>query len=174
MRLSIWRTWCYFEAQHMRLAISWCYFEAQVWKKIVALPLFIFYFFGAFFFSLAFLFYLGQCSIEWWSSHFYLFITLVHPLHGNPYPSCWHQLMGISIARWLASSMWDFLLFCLLHITPIIVLYSTHSAISMACSHVLCKGWKGWSALKSMNQLLGLSSGLCMMRTFVWRYWNMA
>ena len=52
------------------------------------------------------------------------------------------------------------------HITPIIILYSTHSAISMACAHVLRKGWKGWSALKSMNQLFGLSSGLCMMRTF--------
>ena len=26
--------------------------------------------------------------------------------------------MGISIAHWLASLMWDFLLFCLLHITP--------------------------------------------------------
>ena len=52
------------------------------------------------------------------------------------------------------------------HITPTIIYYSTYSAISMACSHVLCKGWKGWSMLKSMNQLLGLSSWLCMMGAF--------
>ena len=51
------------------------------------------------------------------------FIALVHPLHGNPYSSCWHQLMGISIAHWLSSSMWDFLLFCLLHTIPIIILF---------------------------------------------------
>ena len=30
--------------------------------------------------------------------------------------------------------------FCLLHITPIIILYSTHSAISMAHAHVLREG----------------------------------
>ena len=82
------------------------------------------------------------------------FIALVHLLHGNPYSSCWHQLMGISIARWLAALMWDFLLFCLLHITPTIIFYSTYSDISMACAHVLREGWKGWSALKSMNQML--------------------
>ena len=52
------------------------------------------------------------------------------------------------------------------HITPIIILYSTHSAISMAYAHVLRKGWKDWSALKSMNQLLGSSSGLYMMVVF--------
>ena len=97
---------------------------------------------------------------------FHTFIALVHPLHGNPYSSHWHQLMGISIARWLAASMWDFLLFCLLHITSIIIFYSTYSAISMACAHVLREGWKSWNTLKSMNQLLGLSSGLCMMGAF--------
>ena len=46
---------------------------------------------------------------------FHKLIALVHPLHGNPYSSCWHQLMGIFKARWLSSSIWDFLLFCLLH-----------------------------------------------------------
>ena len=97
---------------------------------------------------------------------FHTLIALVHPLHGNPYSSHWYQLMGISIARWLAASMWDFLFFCLLHITSIIIFYSTYSAISMSCAHVLREGWKSWSALKSMNQLLGLSSGLCMMGAF--------
>ena len=32
--------------------------------------------------------------------------------------------------------------------TPIIILYSTCSAISMDCAHVLRVGWKSWSALK--------------------------
>ena len=88
--------------------------------------------------------YSSSASVAWQSSH-------------------WHQLMGISIARWLAASMWDFLLFCLLHTTSIIICYSTYSAMSMACAHVLREGWKSWSVLKSMNQLLGLSSGLCML-----------
>ena len=50
--------------------------------------------------------------------------------------------------------------------TPIIILDSTHSAIFMARAHVLREGWKSWSTLKSMNQLLGLSSRLCMMGAF--------
>ena len=45
-------------------------------KRIVALPLFnYFLFWGAFFFLWPFSPFLGQCSIEWWSSHFYLFTT---------------------------------------------------------------------------------------------------
>ena len=100
------------------------------------------------------------------SLSFHTLIAPVHPLHGNPYSSHWHQSMGISIAHWLAASMWEFLPFSLLHTTSIIICYSTYSAISMAYAHVLSKGWKGWSALKSMNQLLGLSSGLCMRGAF--------
>ena len=92
-------------------------------------------------------------------------VALVHLLHGNPYSLHWHQLMGISIAHWLASSMWDFLIFLLLHTTSNIIFYSTHSDISMACAHVLREGWKSWTALKSMNQLLDLLSGLCMIHT---------
>ena len=42
---------------------------------------------------------------------FHTLIAPVHPLHGNAYSLHWHQLMGISIARWLASLTWDFLLF---------------------------------------------------------------
>ena len=63
--------------------------------------------------------------------------------------------MGISIVRWLAASMWDFLPFCLLHTTSTIILYSTCSVLSMAYAHVLREGWKSWSTLKSTNQLLG-------------------
>ena len=82
---------------------------------------------------------------------FHTLIALVHLLHGNPYSSCWHQLMGISIARWLSLSMWDFLLFCLLHTTSNIIFYSTHSSISMAHAHVLRESSKSWSTLKSIN-----------------------
>ena len=66
MRLFIWRTWCYVEAQYMRLAISWCYFEAQVWKKDSNIvPFYFFPFFGSslFLFGLS-LFFLGQWSIN--------------------------------------------------------------------------------------------------------------
>ena len=60
MRLSIWRTWCYFEAQYMRLymknkVLLW---STSVEKEIVTLPFFLFFpFFWAFlFFGLSFSF----------------------------------------------------------------------------------------------------------------------
>ena len=58
-----------YESEKTRDSLSWklwCYFEAQVWKKrIVALSLFIFSFFGPsyFLFGLS-LFLLGQCSMN--------------------------------------------------------------------------------------------------------------
>ena len=80
-----------------------------------------------------------------------------------PTHSHWYLLMGISIARWYAKLMWDYLLpFCLLHTTSTIILYSTYSAMSMAHTHVLREDWKSFENVKSMKQLLGLSSGLCM------------
>ena len=101
------------------------------------------------------------------------FIALVHLLHGNPYSSCWHQLMGISIARWLSSSMWDFLLFCLLHTIPIIIFYSTHSAISMAHAHVLREGWKSLRLLK-YETIAWLVIGVVHDESIlVWRKWSM-
>ena len=36
------------------------------------------------------------------SLSFHTLIAPVHPLHGNPYSSHWHLLMGISIAHWYA------------------------------------------------------------------------
>ena len=51
------------------------------------------------------------------------------------------------------------------HTTSIIIFYSTHSAMSMARAHILCKSWKSLKRL-SMKQLLGLPSGLCMMGAF--------
>ena len=101
------------------------------------------------------------------------FIALVRSLHGNPYSSCWHQLMGISIARWLASSTWDFLLFCLLHTIPIIIFYSTHSAISMAHAHVLLEGWKSLTLLK-YDTIAWLVIGVVHDESIlVWRKWSM-
>ena len=51
------------------------------------------------------------------------------------------------------------------HTTSIIIFYSTHSAMSMARAHILRESWKGLKRL-SMKQLIGLSSGLCMMGAF--------
>ena len=73
--------------------------------------------------------------------------------------------MGISIARWLSSSMWDFLLFCLLHTIPVIIFYSTHSAISMAHAHVLLEGWKRFRLFK-YEPIAWLKPGLFLMGVF--------
>ena len=80
--------------------------------------------------------------------------------------------MGISIAHWLASLMWDFILFCLLHITPIIF-YSTHSAISMAHAHVLREGWKSLRLFKYETIAWLVIVGIEVGNIFVWRKWSM-
>ena len=119
-------------------------------------------------------------KLSWMHTHlvfslsFHTLIALVHPLHGNPYSSCWHQLMGISIARWLAASMWDFLPFCLLHITPIIMFYSTYSAMSMAHAHVLRESWKGLRTSKVWNNFLACHWGCAWFEYFVWWRWSIA
>ena len=93
--------------------------------------------------------------------------TLVHPLHGNPYSSCWQQLMDIAIARWLASSMWTFSLFVFStqhpssYSIPPIVLY-----ISMAHAHVLCESWKKLKRVKKYEPIAWLKPELCMMGVF--------
>ena len=99
---------------------------------------------------------------------------IMHPLHGNSYTSHWHQLMGISIARWLAASMWDFLFFCLLHITSIIIFYSTHSAISMAHAHVLHEGWKSLRLFKYETIAWLVIGGIEVGNIFVWWKWSRA
>ena len=92
MRLTTWR--------------ARCYFEAQVWKKrIVALPLFIYFlsFFGGFFFFFG-LFLLGQCSIKWWSSHFYLFTTQWLQLDTRTkYDSIWMPPAVYRDMQWIKS-----------------------------------------------------------------------
>ena len=67
--------------------------------------------------------------------------------------------MGISIAHWLASLMWDLLFFCLLHTIPLIIFYSTHSAISMAHTQVLREGWKKFEITKVWNNCLACHRG---------------
>ena len=108
------------------------------------------------------------------SLSFHILIALVHPLHGNPYSSHWHQLMGISIARWLAASMWDFLPFCLLHTTSTIIFYSTYSAMSMAHAHVLRESWKGLRTSKVWNNCLACHRGCAWFEYFVWWRWSIA
>ena len=91
---------------------------------------------------------------------FHTLMALVHPLHGNPY-----SLTLISIDGHLHSP-----LICLVGVrlsspflsSPQPPFYSTYSAISMAHAHVLREDRKSFENVKSMKQLLGLSSGLCM------------
>ena len=89
----------------MRLAISWCYFEAQVWKKDSSIsPLFL----GLLFFFGLSLFLLGQCSIEWWSSHFYLFTTQWLQLDTRTkYDSIWMPLAVYRDMQWTKSDMYE-------------------------------------------------------------------
>ena len=76
-------------------------------KRIVALPLFIYFLFLAFFF-LAFLFLLGQCSIKWWSSHFYLFTTQWLQLDSKTkYDSIWMPPVVYRDMQWIKSDMYE-------------------------------------------------------------------
>ena len=72
---------------------------------------------------------------------FHIFIALVHPLHGYPYSltlisidghlhSPLIRLVDVRLSPFLSSP----------HNPSIIIFYSTYSAISMACAHVLCEG----------------------------------
>ena len=74
----------------------------------------------------------------------------------------------------LAASMWDFLPFCLLHTTSIIIFYSTYSAISMAPAHVLCESWKGLRTSKVWNNCLACHRGCAWFDYFVWWRWSIA
>ena len=115
---------------------------------------------------------------SWMHTHLVSFVGLSYiysssaSLHGNPYSSHWCQLIDISIAYWLAASMWDFLLFCLLHTTPIIIFYSTHRAMSMAHAHVLRETWKSLRLLK-YETIAWLDIGVVHDGSiFVWRRWS--
>ena len=66
--------------------------------------------------------------------------------------------------------MWDFLLFCLLHITPLIIFYSTHSAISMAHTHVLRESWKKFEITKVWNNCLACHRGCAWLNTLCDEY----
>ena len=104
---------------------------------------------------------------------FHTLIALVHLLHGNPY-----SLASISIDGHLHSPLIclvDVRLssFCLL-LTTSAIFYATYSVISMAHTHVLRESWKSFRTLKVWKQLFGLSSGLCMIKYFVWWRWSIA
>ena len=90
----------------------WCYFEAQVWQRIVTLSLlsfsliFFFFLFGPFLFLWPFSF-LGQCSIEWWSSHFYLSTTQWLQLDTRTkYDSIWMPPAVYRDMQWTNSDMY--------------------------------------------------------------------
>ena len=92
--------------------------------------------------------YSSSASVAWKS----LLLTLTSidgHLH-SPLISC----VDVRLSPFLSSSH-----------NPIIIFYSTYSAMSMARAHILRKSWKSLKRL-SMKQLLGLSLGLCMMGAF--------
>ena len=77
--------------------------STSVEKKIVALPLFCL----LFFFGLSLLF-LGQCSIEWWSSHFYLFTTQWLQLDSKTkYDSIWMPPAVYRDMQWIKSDKYE-------------------------------------------------------------------
>ena len=62
------------------------------------------FFLDLLFFSLAFLFFWGQCSIEWWSSHFYLFTTQWLQLDTRTkYDSIWMPPAVYPDMQWIKS-----------------------------------------------------------------------
>ena len=68
---------------------------------------------------------------------FHTLIALVHPLHGNPYSLTLKSIDGHLHSPLIRLVDVRLSPFCLLHITSIIIFYSTYSAISMAHAHVL-------------------------------------
>ena len=64
--------------------------------------------------------------------------------------------------------------FCLLHTIPIIIFYSTHSAISMAHAHVLREGWKSLRLFKYETIAWLVIGGIEVGNIFVWRKWSLA
>ena len=89
----------------------WCYFEAQVWQRIVTLSLLSFsLIFWAFSFLWPFSFlyipHLGQCSIKWGSSHFYLFTAQWLQLDTRTKDdSIWMPLAVYRDMQWIKSDM---------------------------------------------------------------------
>ena len=83
---------------------------------------------------------------SWMHTHLVSFVELSY-IYSSSASVAWQSLLLAltSIDGHLHNSLITlvdvrFLLFCLLHITPIIIFYSTHSAISMAHAHVLPEG----------------------------------
>ena len=76
--------------------------------------------------------------------------------------------MGISIARWLTSLMWDFLLFFVFPHNPYHYTLFHHSAISMARAHVLRENWKSLRTSKVWNNCLACHRGCAWFKYFVW------
>ena len=83
---------------------------------------------------------------SWMHTHLVSFVEISY-IYSSSASVAWQSLLLAltSIDEHLHSSLISLVdvrlyPFCLLHITPIIILYSTHSAISMAHAHVLREG----------------------------------
>ena len=104
---------------------------------------------------------------------FHILIALVHPLHGNPYSltlisinghlhSLLIRLVDVRLSPFLSSPH-----------NPLIIFYSTHSAMSMARAHVLRESWKSLRILK-YETIAWLVIGVVHDESIlVWRKWNM-
>ena len=115
-RQSIWRTWCYFEAQDMRLTTwrTWCYFEAQVWKKDSSIVPFYFSFFGPSFFGLSFFTFLFFPFFSWDNALIMMIITLLlittYELQlktRTRYDSIWMPPAVYRDMQWIKSDMYE-------------------------------------------------------------------
>ena len=107
MRLSIYMKnmvllWSTIYETRYIMVLLW---STSVEKRIVALPPIL----GLLFFLWPFsLFLLGQCSIKWWSSHFYLFKTQWLQLDSKKkYDSIWMPPAVYRDMQWIKSDMYE-------------------------------------------------------------------
>ena len=99
---------------------------------------------------------------------------LLLSIHSSSASVAWQSLllMLTSIDGHLHSSLISLVnmklssFFCLLPTTSIIILYSTHSTISMAYAHVLHESSKKLKRIKKYEPIAWLKPGLCMMGVF--------
>ena len=104
-------------------------------------------------------------------THLVSFVELSYIYSSSAYVAWQSQLLALtSIDGHLASLLISRVNvrlspFCLLHTTPIIIFYTTHSAMSMAHAHVLRESWKSLKKLK-YETIAWLKPGLCMIWVF--------
>ena len=118
---------------------------------------------------------------SWMHTHLVSFVELSY-IYSSSASVAWQSLLThIDIYWWASPYPVDyprqcetFSFFCLLHTIPIIIFYSTHSAISMAHAHVLREDWKSLRTSKVWNNCLACHRGCAWFKYFVWWRWSIA